>query len=83
MAAALNLGGGAIRAGHLIALVLADGSLDVRYHHVNQSGALMTGVCRSVPDRLPDGRVRLHERWTWTSGDLSSGQSIVEEISNG
>lgn len=72
--------GGAIRAGRLLAVVQADGSLDMRYHHVNQDGVLMTGVCLSVPEVLPDGRIRLHECWQWTSGDCSSGQSVVEEL---
>jgi hypothetical protein len=40
----------------------------------------MTGICRSTPEILPDGRIRLHEKWQWTSGDRSSGESIVEEI---
>jgi hypothetical protein len=40
----------------------------------------MTGRCHSIPEQLSDGRIRLHEQWQWTSGDLSSGESIVEEI---
>ena len=52
----------------------------MRYSHVNVSGGLMTGQCRSVPERLPDGRLRLHETWQWTSGDRSSGQSMIEEV---
>ena len=57
-----------------------DGALDMRYAHVNAEGHLMTGECRSTPDLLPDGRLRLHERWQWTSGDRSAGESIVEEL---
>ena len=71
--------GGTILHGHLIALIDADGNLDMRYHQVNHQGELRTGICRSVPEILPDGRVRLHENWQWTSGDLSRGTSIVEE----
>lgn len=74
--------GGDVRHGHLLAVMAADGSLDVRYHHVNSRGQLMTGVCRSVPELLPDGRYRLHESWRWTSGDGSSGESVVEEIAS-
>jgi hypothetical protein len=40
----------------------------------------MTGECRSTPEVLSDGRVRSHEEWRWTSGDFSSGRSVVEEI---
>jgi hypothetical protein len=72
--------GGAIRKGMLVAVVAADGALDMRYQHVNAKGALMTGECRSTPEVLADGRIRLHEKWRWTSGDQSTGTSVVEEI---
>jgi len=71
--------GGHIRYGHLVGLVRADGSIDMRYHQVNLEGALMTGICISVPELLPDGRLRLHETWEWTSGDRSKGHSMLEE----
>ena len=67
--------------GSVIAKVLnANGDLDMRYHHVNTSGELMTGQCLSTAETLDDGRIRLHEKWTWTSGDRSSGESVVEEV---
>lgn len=72
--------GGSIAHGTLIATVDTDNCLDMRYSHVNAAGALMTGQCRSVPEVLPDGRLRLHESWQWTCGDFSAGQSIIEEI---
>jgi aspartate racemase len=72
--------GGAIRSGTLTGVVRQDGKLDFRYAHVDARGAIMTGVCVSTPETLADGRVRLHERWRWTSGDQSEGESIVEEI---
>ncbi len=72
--------GGSIRKGFLLATVQADNSLDMRYQHVNTQGELMTGRCHSTPETLPDGRIRLYERWQWTSGDGSSGESIVEEV---
>ena len=72
--------GGSILRGTIIALVLDDGSLDMRYQHINANGGLMTGRCASTPEQLPDGRLRLHETWQWTSGDLSSGESIIEEM---
>ena len=71
--------GGRIVQGQLIALVDAEGRLDMRYHQVNDRGELMTGVCRSTPEQLPDGRLRLHETWQWTSGDGSAGSSVLEE----
>jgi hypothetical protein len=72
--------GGGVRSGVLIATADGGGSLDARYAHVNASGGLMTGECRTTPEVLPDGRLRLHEEWRWTSGDGSSGRSVVEEI---
>lgn len=72
--------GGPIIIGHLLGLVADDGALDFRYHQINDRGELQTGECRSTPELLPDGRIRLHETWQWTSGDRSSGTSIVEEI---
>ncbi|MEZ4757036.1 MAG: n-acetylglutamate synthase [Flavobacteriales bacterium] len=72
--------GGRIVSGHLIALVDDEGRLDMRYHQVNDRGELMTGVCRSTPELLPDGRIRLHEEWRWTSGDGSSGSSVLKEV---
>jgi len=75
-----DYGGGQILHGHLLATIDAQGCLDMRYHHVNRDGALMTGICRSTPECLADGRYRLHETWRWTSGDGSEGTSVLEEI---
>lgn len=72
--------GGAVRFGTLVATADDGGRLDARYQHVNGAGELMTGECRTMPEKLPDGRLRLHEEWRWTSGDRSSGTSVVEEI---
>ena len=72
--------GGEILRGSLVAKVAEDGSLEMRYQHLNKSGELMTGKCFSTPEILPGGKIRLHEKWQWTCGDLSSGESVVEEI---
>lgn len=72
--------GGAIVAGQLLARMLPDGTLDMRYHHLNRDGEFMLGRCRSVPEDLPDGRLRYHESWQWLSGDGSSGSSVIEEV---
>ncbi|EKB51222.1 hypothetical protein [Cecembia lonarensis] len=71
--------GGNIIKGHLIGIVNAEGMIDMRYHQVNKNGEIMTGTCISTPEVLPNGKIRLHEEWTWTSGDSSSGNSIIEE----
>ncbi len=72
--------GGEIEYGHLIGTVQPDGSLEMRYHHRNKNGELMTGVCATRPEKLPDGTLRLHESWQWTCRDQSRGTSILEEI---
>lgn len=71
--------GGRIQQGHLIGLVDEQGRIDMRYHQVNDRGELMTGICRSTPEVLPSGKIRLHESWEWTSGDRSKGASVLEE----
>lgn len=72
--------GGKIIKGHLIGLVSDSGEIDMRYHQVNTSGEIMTGICKSVPEMMENGKIRLHETWQWTSGDCSKGESILEEI---
>jgi hypothetical protein len=72
--------GGGILRGMLLATKDQSGSLDVRYQHVNSRGELMTGTCRSQLEIMPDGHYRLHEKWQWTSGDRSSGESVIEEV---
>lgn len=72
--------GGKIIKGHLIGLVDAQGNIDMSYHQVNAEGKLMTGICNSKPEILENGKIRLHEKWQWTTGDNSKGNSILEEI---
>jgi len=72
--------GGAIVLGQLIGLVDSKGHIDMRYQQVNQEGVLMTGYCQSTPEIMPNGKIRLHEKWQWTSGDQSTGTSILEEL---
>ena len=72
--------GGSIVAGHLLARVMANGQLDMRYHHLNDQGEFMLGRCLSTPERLADGRLRFKEKWQWLSGDMSSGYSEIEEV---
>ena len=72
--------GGAIVFGSLVAKVDGNDFLDMRYQHLNSAGEFMTGICQSTPEILPDGRLRLHEAWQWTSGDFSQGESIIEEV---
>lgn len=71
--------GGEIVFGTLIANVVENNCLEMRYQHINKNGELMTGKCFSTPEILDDGRIRLYEKWQWTCGDRSSGESIIEE----
>jgi hypothetical protein len=72
--------GGEIVFGNLIAKVLENDSLEMRYQHLNKKGKFMTGKCISAPEKLENGKIRLQESWKWTSGDFSKGSSVVEEI---
>lgn len=66
--------------GHLIGLVDENGMIEMSYHQVNKKGVIMTGNCHSKPERMENGKIRLHETWQWTSGDQSKGNSVLEEI---
>jgi hypothetical protein len=72
--------GGDIVRGHLLAVCDDDGRLKMEYLHINASGHLMAGHCSTTPEVMQDGRLRLHEKWEWTTGYRSSGTSILEEI---
>lgn len=75
-----NYSGGKIVVGHLLGLVNEFGAIEMTYHQINKQGVIMTGKCHSIPEILPDGKIRLHEKWQWTSGDCSIGASILEEV---
>ena len=71
--------GGSIREGHMLGQIHEDNSLYFTYHHIDTDGQLKSGYCNSVPEVLPDGRIRLHETWEWTHGGEGKGESVVEE----
>jgi len=72
--------GGLIREGYMLGLVNEDNTLQFVYHHIDIEGNIKSGHCISTPELLPDGRIRLHERWQWTYGGEGKGESVVEEI---
>lgn len=72
--------GGPVQFGALVAAGDRDGRLDMRYHHVDGRGQFRAGRSTATPEILSDGRLRLHEEWEWTNGDLSRGSSIIEEV---
>ncbi len=70
--------GGAVRLGFLVGR--RDGNaLEFRYAQLRTDGTTANGHCWSTIEELPDGRLRLNERWEWDSAD-GSGTSAVEEI---
>lgn len=71
--------GGEIRMGNLIGIVVDD-HIEFVYQHLNKNNEIMTGKCRSFPELLENGKIKLKEFWEWTSGDKSSGESIIIEI---
>jgi hypothetical protein len=75
-----DYGGGGIIQGRLMGTLSAEGILTMKYLHRNGRDEIMTGECVSTPAVLPDGRIRFHESWRWTSGDFSSGESVIEEV---
>lgn len=71
--------GGDVVKGHLLANVLPDGRLDMRYHHINRKGQIMLGKCLSTPSLEANGKLKLSEEWQWLSGDMSAGRSVLVE----
>ncbi|GGO24759.1 hypothetical protein [Micromonospora parathelypteridis] len=70
--------GGSIRRGHLVGTREGD-RLDFRYVQLNIDGQTSSGHCVSAVSVLPDGRLRLHETWSWESRS-GSGSSVLEEL---
>lgn len=75
-----SYGGGKIKTGHLLGTVDSGGIITMSYHQINTKGELVFGTCTSVPDTMPNGKIRLLESWQWSSGDKSKGNSILEEL---
>ena len=72
--------GDSITDGHLIGIVEEDGTINMRYRQTNPKGEVVSGICCSKPEIHPSGKIRLNESWRWTSGDQSTGESVLEEI---
>jgi len=72
--------GGTIKKGYLLGLVNKNGELEMNYEHINTNNETKTGKCYSIPKILENGRIELLEKWEWTNGDKSKGESKVVEI---
>lgn len=71
--------GGEIIKGHLLGSVDANGELDFYYQHMNEQNQMRVGKCHSIPNKLENGKIELHEQWQWINGDKSNGSSVLEE----
>ncbi len=70
--------GGAVLFGTLSG-AFKNGKLKFHYQHQNTNGDFMTGHCESIPE-FRNGCIFLNEKWQWTSGDQSKGESVLMEI---
>lgn len=70
--------GGDVVRGHLVGTRDGD-ALDFRYVQLGQDGTTSSGHCVSAVVELPDGRIRLDERWEWESRE-GRGTSVVEQL---
>jgi hypothetical protein len=71
--------GGIIIKGFLVGYIDNQGILHFNYEHINTSKIIRTGKCESLPEIMEDGRIKLQEKWEWTNGDKSKGESAVIE----
>jgi GNAT superfamily N-acetyltransferase len=72
--------GGIIKKGFLLGFVKQNGNLEFNYGHINIDNETKAGKCNSMPKILEDGRIELLEKWEWTNGDKSKGESKILEI---
>ena len=72
--------GGSVRRGGLTGLVAEDGTLRFTYSMTTADGRTIAGQCRSEPELLPDGRIRLREEWERYGEHAASGVSFLEEV---
>jgi len=70
--------GAHVRAGRLVGRCDAGGTIDAAYCMVLADGEVVAGRCVSTPSVLPDGRLRLTERWRRCDG--TTGVSQIEEV---
>lgn len=72
--------GASVQAGRLVGHCGPDGVIEAAYCWVTTDGRTVAGSCVSSPTVLPDGRIRLTERWRRIDG--SAGVSYVEEVTD-
>jgi hypothetical protein len=72
--------GGDTRRGSLTGVCAEDGSLEFAYTMVSRDGEVICGHCRSTPEALADGRIRLHETFERYGPHAVRGTSHIDEI---
>jgi hypothetical protein len=72
--------GGHVRRGSLAGTCAPDGVLCFAYSMVLDSGEIISGYCRSTPQLLDDGRIRLSEEWERYTPTRETGVSYLDEI---
>lgn len=70
--------GGQVRLGFLVG-TNSGMELNFRYTQLNSAGETSTGHSQDQIEILSDGRIRLHEIWSWDS-HKGNGTSTLEEI---
>jgi hypothetical protein len=78
-----DFSGGRVRRGALTGVCRPDDTLEFSYTMVLADGELIAGHCESTPEVLPDGRIRLHERWERYWPEAATGVSELDEIGPG
>jgi hypothetical protein len=72
--------GADVRRGTLVGTSDPQGVVTFAYCMVPVGGEVVTGLCRSVPEVLADGRIRFTEHWERFGPGASAGVSILEEL---
>ncbi len=75
-----DFAGGSVRHGSLAGRTLAGDELEFAYSCVLITGEVISGRCRSSPQLLADGRLRLSESWIRYGADASTGTSQIEQL---
>jgi hypothetical protein len=63
----------------LVGFIDKNGILRFNYVHINNENIIRTGECKSTPKVLENGKIELLEKWEWTNGDKSKGESKIIE----
>jgi hypothetical protein len=75
-----ELSGGGVRRGALTGRCAEDGTIELAYTMVTATGAVISGHSTNAPEFLPDGRIRLNERWERFGEHAERGTSAIVEV---